>query len=130
MDVVFDEKVVALLRVKTFKCVGEYILGILDLIGIVVEVPLCVQVEIGDVIAHLRQVIRAGNVAGRVRWAHIRRNDPENVAKCHFVVIHLVIELRGRKSAEILVRPRVTSNLVTRTVHPLLEISVKHLVFR
>ena len=117
-----------MLRVNAFDGVGEYVLGLLDILGIVVEVILCVQVKIGDVVAHFYQVVRTGSVTGGVRRAHICRNDTKNIAEGHFVVVHLIVEFRGGKTAKILVRPSVASNLVTRIVHPLYETSEKGLL--
>lgn len=95
MDIVFDQEEVVLGWVYAVGSAGIYVFGILDKGGRVIEVAFGVQVKVGGVIAHVIQVVGTSSVAGRIGWTQICWNDTENVAKCHFVVVYLVIELRS-----------------------------------
>lgn len=95
MDVVFNHKEVIFGRIFAVGGAGIYIFGLLDFGGIVIEVVLGVQVKVSDVVAHFYQIGGTDSVAGRIWWPHIRWNDTQDVAKCHFVVIYLVIKLRS-----------------------------------
>lgn len=95
MNVVFDQEEVVLGKVYAGGSAEIYVFRVLDKGGRVIEVAFGVQVIVSRMIVHGFQVVGTGSVAGRIRWTHIRWNDTQNVAKCHFIVVHLVIEFRS-----------------------------------
>jgi len=95
MNVMFDKEEVVRGRIYAGGSVEIYVFGVLDKFRRVIEVALGVQVKVCGVIAHVFQVFGTGSVAGGIRRTQIRWNDTENVTKCHFVVVYLVLELRS-----------------------------------
>jgi hypothetical protein len=104
-------------RVGAVDSSAEVVFGGLDLDGSELVVVISVQVEVGDDVAKLLENALAGRVARRVRRTHVSRVFADDVADSHLVLDHLVVDLSLGDSREILVRPRVRSDLVTLSNH-------------
>lgn len=70
-----------------------------------------------DVVSHLLHNGLAGGIAFRVRWAHIRRKETEDVPECHLVVMHLVDHVFLAHLGQILVCPGMTRYLMAISMH-------------
>lgn len=60
-----------------------------------------------------------GGIATRVGWAHVGREEAENISQGHFVLDHLVGSVRCRDLAQIQMGPCVRAYLVAFAVHAL-----------
>jgi hypothetical protein len=77
------------------------------------------QVKVRNNVTQVLQDGLARSVAGRVRWTHICWVLSDDVSNSHFVLDHLVVALSISDDGEILMTPRVTSDLMTLGDHSL-----------
>jgi hypothetical protein len=99
----------------------EVVLGVLDLVDIILVVVISVNIEVGDVVTKIGQVLLATRLscAAGVRRAHVGRDLANDVAKSHLVLPHLLLAISGGDSAQVQVGPGVRCDLVTLSVHAL-----------
>ena len=99
----------------------EVVLGVLDLVDIILVVIVGVNIEVGNVVAKIGQVLLATRLscAAGVRRAHVCGDLANDVAKSHLVLPHLLLAVSGGDSAQVQVGPGVRCDLVTLSVHAL-----------
>lgn len=97
------------------------ILGDLNGARTIMTIVLRVDVIENDMVTHRTHVVQAARFgeAARVRWTHIGRNFPQNVAERSFILQDLLSPLLWCNFTEILVRPGVTRNLMFGALHAL-----------
>jgi hypothetical protein len=96
----------------------EVVLGNLDLLVGELVVVIGVEVERGNDVSQSSHVSLASRrIAGGVRWAHVGGIFADDVSNGHFVFDHLVDTLLVRDLVKVLVRPGVTSDLMSVGVH-------------
>lgn len=90
------------------------VLGELDLVGVVLIVVIRVDVEVDGMVAEVFEVVLATRLrcAAGVRWTHIGREETENVAESHLVLVHLVVAVSGGNGAQVQMGPCMRGNLV------------------
>jgi hypothetical protein len=119
VDVVLDLQEAIRRRVGAVDGVVPDVFACLDLGRAVVEVPLCVEVEVDGVVAEGGQDALAVPLADGVRGPHVRGEEAEDGVNGNLVPDHLVRELRVGQLAGVLVRPGVAGNLVPFGMHSL-----------
>jgi hypothetical protein len=101
--VVLDAKPLGSAWVATFDIGIPDILGLLDCVGVIVQIALGVKVKVGDMVAEISQPLVGSSVAGRVRRAHISREIAKDIRQSSLQVVHLVKEFGLAESGETLV---------------------------
>jgi hypothetical protein len=119
VDVVLDLQKAVAPWVGAVDGVVPDVLAGLDLLRAVMEIALCVEVEVDDVVAESRQDALAVLLADGIGRPHVSGEETENGIKSNLVPDDLVRELRVGKLAGVLMGPCVARNLVTFGMHSL-----------